>query len=73
MILAMDLYMETIEVTRRARPSDAVVGLSRLLRERATDRGGVDPGEKFRNTNGVYRKLTNFLAEDPEYSGKGRV
>jgi hypothetical protein len=69
LILALDLYL-------RHRPgsiSEAHVEVRRLsvtLNRLARSDDHRD-SERFRNANGVYMKLANFLRLDPEYRGKG--
>jgi 5-methylcytosine-specific restriction enzyme A len=68
-ILALDLYFRHNPSTINNR-HPAVIELSDLLRQLPThDSRTVGPD--FRNTNGVYMKLANFLSLDPSYSGKG--
>ncbi|VXC97875.1 conserved hypothetical protein [Oceanicaulis sp. 350] len=66
-ILALDLYR------RRSPPpgkSDAeVIELSRLLRSLWPSIAEADP--EFRNPTGVYMKLMNLRAVDPDASGEG--
>ena len=68
LILALDLYFKHT-ATRLNNRHPEVVALSKTLGALPiTDR--ADPG-KWRNANGVYMKLANFLARDPTYEGKG--
>jgi 5-methylcytosine-specific restriction protein A len=69
LILALDLYF-------RHRPDSIsknhpeVAALSELLNKLPIHPDRPDAA-KFRNINGTYMKLCNFLALDPEYQGKG--
>lgn len=68
-VLALDLYFDP-----HRGPIDKqnpkIIELSALLnRLRATPQ--INDEEKFRNPNGVGLKLSNFLALDPSYKGKG--
>jgi 5-methylcytosine-specific restriction protein A len=69
LILALDLYF-------RHRPSTIsqthpeVVELSKILNGLPIHAERPDRA-RFRNPNGVYMKLCNFLALDPSYHGKG--
>jgi len=67
LILALDLYFQhkpsTISQTH-----STVIELSNILKQLHIDR----PDKvRFRNPNGVYMKLGNFLAAGPNYHGKG--
>lgn len=69
LILALDLYFRHnpahISKTHRE-----VVALSKILRSLPLH--GDRPDElRFRNPNGVYMKLCNFLRFDPNYKGRG--
>ena len=68
-ILALDLYFR-IPYSTLSSKHPSIVELSDLL-----NRIPIHPqalrGEKFRNPNGVYMKLGNFLRLDPSYKGKG--
>ncbi len=69
LILALDLYFrhppKTISQTH-----ESVIALSELLNALPIheDRGSANT---FRNPNGVYMKLGNFLRFDPSYDGTG--
>lgn len=67
LILALDLYFrhppKTISQTH-----PAVVALSELLNSLPIHPSRPD-AERFRNPNGVYMKLGNFLRFDPDYEG----
>ncbi len=68
-ILALDLYSRLEPGQIHARNPE-IIELSRLLNRLPIFE--VRPDEaKFRNPNGVGLKLSNFLAIDPDYSGKG--
>jgi 5-methylcytosine-specific restriction protein A len=68
-ILALDLYSR-LEPGRINRNNPEIIELSRLLNRLPIF--DVRPDEaKFRNPNGVNLKLSNFLAIDPTYQGKG--
>ena len=68
-ILALNLYFDenrgTIEST-----NSKIIELSELLNKLPIHSNRPDE-ERFRNPNGVTLKLGNFLALDPNYSGKG--
>jgi 5-methylcytosine-specific restriction protein A len=68
-ILALDLCFRSPPSTIGKKHA-SVVELSDLL-----NRLPIHPqalrGEKFRNPDGVYMKLCNFLRLDPSYAGKG--
>lgn len=68
-ILALDLYSRLEPGQIHARNPE-IIELSRLLNRLPIF--DVKPDEaKFRNPNGVGLKLSNFLAIDPSYTGKG--
>lgn len=69
LILALDLYFRCDPIHTSERNPE-IEGLSRVLNRLPihTDRPDV---ERFRNPNGVYMKLCNFLRLDPTYPGKG--
>jgi 5-methylcytosine-specific restriction enzyme A len=69
LILALDLYFRHRPDTI-AKTHPAVEALSELLNALPIHPDRPDP-QKFRNVNGTYMKLCNFLALDPEYRGKG--
>jgi 5-methylcytosine-specific restriction protein A len=69
LILALDLYFRLRPDTiSKAHPE--VAALSELLNKLPIHPDRPDPGT-FRNVNGTYMKLCNFLALDPDYRGKG--
>ena len=69
LILALDLYFR-LEPGQIHGRNELIVDLSEVLNTLP-----IHPPEqrnrKFRNANGVGLKLSNFLAIDPEYEGKG--
>jgi 5-methylcytosine-specific restriction protein A len=69
LILALDLYFRHRPDTISKKHPE-VGALSELLNKLPIHPDWPDPG-KFRNVNGTYMKLCNFLALDPEYKGKG--
>jgi len=68
-ILALDLYFKLEPGQIHARNQD-VIELSDTLNQLPIHEFRPD-AEKFRNPNGVGLKLSNFLAIDPSYDGKG--
>lgn len=69
LILALDLYFQ-VNVAHVSHADPKVVKLSELLNSLDLHgRGYVD--SDFRNANGVYMKLCNFLRLDPNYPGVG--
>lgn len=69
LILALDLYLRVNPLhTSESHPD--IVALSEILNHLPihTDRPNA---ENFRNPNGVYMKLCNFLRLDPSYTGAG--
>lgn len=69
LILALDLYFKINPVHTSERHPE-IVKLSGLLNQLPIHSERPDQ-EKFRNPNGVYMKLCNFLRLDPEYQGTG--
>lgn len=69
LILALDLYFRT-DLNRSSAQSPGIIELSSILNSLPIYSDRPDPG-RFRNPNGVYMKLMNFRAIDPDYSGKG--
>lgn len=69
MILALDLYFR-VNPVHTSDKNPEIVQLSELLNTLP-----IHPTsshlEKFRNANGVYMKLCNFLRFDPDYEGSG--
>lgn len=68
-ILALNLYFDENRGTIESNNSK-IIELSELLNMLPIHSNRPDE-EKFRNPNGVTLKLGNFLALDPNYSGKG--
>jgi 5-methylcytosine-specific restriction protein A len=69
LILALDLYFR-FHPSHISKKHEAVIDLSRILNMLALNADKPDP-DKFRNPNGVYMKLCNFLRYDPDYPGVG--
>lgn len=69
LILALDLYFRHPPKTV-SQSHPAVVGLSDVLNALPIHAHRPDGG-RFRNPNGVYMKLGNFLRFDPDYEGAG--
>jgi 5-methylcytosine-specific restriction enzyme A len=69
LILALDLYFKH-PPQHISKKHAEVVALSSVLNQLPIH--GVRPdAERFRNPNGVYMKLCNFLRLDPSYTGSG--
>jgi 5-methylcytosine-specific restriction enzyme A len=69
LILALDLYFRVNPVhTSEKHPE--IEALSKLLNSLPIHKQAEKQGD-FRNPNGVYMKLCNFLRFDPNYHGKG--
>lgn len=68
-ILALELYFRTEPGHIHARNPE-IIELSEILNKLPIYEIQPDT-EKFRNANGVGLKLSNFLAIDPNYQGKG--
>lgn len=68
-ILALNLYFDENRGTIESN-NPKIIELSELLNKLPIHSNRPDE-EKFRNPNGVTLKLGNFLALDPNYSGKG--
>ncbi len=68
-ILALNLYFDENRGTIESN-NPKIIELSELLNQLPIHSNRPDE-EKFRNPNGVTLKLGNFLALDPNYSGKG--
>jgi len=66
-ILALDLYRRRNPLPGKS--DDEVIDLSRLLRSLWPNTAEADP--EFRNPTGVYMKLMNLRAVDPDASGGG--
>jgi 5-methylcytosine-specific restriction protein A len=69
LILALDLYLRHSPLHMSERHPE-VQALSRLLNALPIH-GHRPDATRFRNANGVYMKLCNFLRLDPGYPGKG--
>jgi 5-methylcytosine-specific restriction protein A len=70
-ILALNLYFDKNRGSLDSN-NPKIIELSDLLNKLPIHLNRPDK-EKFRNPNGVTLKLCNFLALDPNYSGKGMV
>lgn len=70
LILALDLYL-TSRHSLPAHESREIVELSAVL-ARLADKLGISGDATYRNRNGVYMKLMNFRALDPEFVGQGK-
>lgn len=68
-ILALDLY-RTLDSKDMTKNHPKVIELSELLNELPIHERNMQ-NEKFRNTNGVQLKLSNFKYIDPDFAGKG--
>jgi 5-methylcytosine-specific restriction protein A len=69
LILALDLYFRHRPDTI-SKQHPEIAALSELLNKLPIHPDRPDAA-KFRNVNGTYMKLCNFLALDPDYQGKG--
>lgn len=69
LILALDLYFKLAPGQIHAH-TPAIIELSQILNALPFSEAKTD-AERFRNPNGVGLKLSNFLAIDPGYKGKG--
>jgi 5-methylcytosine-specific restriction enzyme A len=69
LILAPDLYMR-VNPVHTSDENPEIIALSETLNSLPIH-PHAEHGEKFRNANGVYMKLCNFLRLDPTYTGKG--
>jgi 5-methylcytosine-specific restriction protein A len=69
LILALDLYFR-VSPLHTSEQHPEIIALSTLL-NRLGVHTGVPDRDHFRNPNGVYMKLCNFLRADPSYAGKG--
>lgn len=68
-ILALDLYFQADRGSVDSK-NPKIIELSRVLNELPIFKHRPDE-ERFRNPNGVCLKLSNFMALDPNYEGKG--
>ncbi|MDW9635469.1 helix-turn-helix domain-containing protein [Sinorhizobium meliloti] len=71
LILALDLYM-TNPASPPSKRGAEVEGLSDTLNQLARWMG-VDAGNSFRNSNGVYMKMMNFRRFDSTFASQGKV
>ncbi len=69
LILALDLYFRH-HPSKLSKTHTEVIKLSNMLNSMPIHKDRPD-NVKFRNANGVYMKLCNYLRFDPNYSGKG--
>jgi 5-methylcytosine-specific restriction protein A len=69
LILALDLYFK-VNPGHLSRQSPEVIELSDTLNRLPLQLDRSDTS-RFRNPNGVYMKLCNFLRFDPDYRGSG--
>lgn len=69
LILALDLYMR-VNPLHTSEQNPEIVALSETLNALPIHPQAAH-GEQFRNPNGVYMKLCNFLRCDPDYEGSG--
>src|SRR5690242_7429326 len=69
LILALDLFFK-VNPLKTNKNNPEIVALSKLLNLLPLH-GNRPDAERFRNRNGVYMKLCNFLRLDPSYAGKG--
>jgi len=69
LILALDLYFN-IEPGQIHARNPQIIELSEVLNQLPVH-GNISEYKKFRNPNGVGLKLSNFLALDDSYPGKG--
>lgn len=69
LILALELYFR-LSPLHISETHPEVVSLSKLLNQLAIHIDRPDP-DRFRNPNGVYMKMCNFLRLDPSYKGVG--
>jgi len=69
LILSLDLYFR-YPPTKISKTHKEVIRLSEILNSLPIHPKNTEY-EKFRNPNGVYMKLCNFLRFDPDYKGSG--
>lgn len=69
LILALDLFFRCNPL-KHSQTSPEVIELSKILNQLSIHVSKPDE-ERFRNPNGVYMKLCNFLRLDPTYEGQG--
>lgn len=70
LILALDLYFRMDFIHNKSLQHPEIKKLSMLLNQLQIYGDRCDPA-RFRNSNGVYMKLGNFLHLDPDYKGIG--
>lgn len=69
LILALDLYFR-VPPNSTSKSNPAILELSDTLNRLPIHPEAIH-GEDFRNPNGVYMKMCNFLRFDPDYTGAG--
>jgi 5-methylcytosine-specific restriction protein A len=69
LILALDLYFQ-VNPLHASEKHPEIRGLSTLL-NRLPGHTDAPDAARYRNPNGVYMKLCNFLRFDPDYEGTG--
>jgi 5-methylcytosine-specific restriction enzyme A len=69
LIVALDLYFK-VNPLNTSETNPEIVAVSDLLNKLPIHSSRSDAGT-FRNPNGVYMKLCNFLRLDPSYKGEG--
>jgi 5-methylcytosine-specific restriction enzyme A len=71
LLLALELYMRN----RKPPPSKTSREVESLSKElnRLRQHIGSRGSSSFRNTDGVYLKMTNFRSYDPDYTSQGKV
>ncbi len=68
-ILALELYFR-VNPSHTSKSNPEIIALSELLNKLPVH-AQSDTNAEFRNANGVYMKMCNFLRLDPDYSGAG--
>jgi 5-methylcytosine-specific restriction protein A len=69
LILALELYFR-VNPNHTSDSNPEIIKLSATLNQLPIH-PAAKHGEKFRNANGVYMKLCNYLRFDPDYTGEG--
>jgi hypothetical protein len=69
LILALDLYFKVAPL-KTSETNPEIVALSNVLNQLSIHADRPD-ATRFRNPNGVYMKMCNFLRLDPSYKGTG--
>lgn len=69
LILALDLFFR-VNPLHTSKTNPDIVALSKTL-NKLPAQGRIADASRYRNPNGVYMKLCNFLRLDPSYHGKG--